>query len=262
MKFLHQWLRDCHLLFSELMRPRCSRPKDIGGAKFFKPESLTSGGLVLGVEPPRPTTDIVLWCAQIEVCDVGAHRAAETTGLIVERASNNEESPLECLVGFDPQKAFTQRDKTRNVQDGVGIQIVKLNPMGEEEPVEERMWGKRKSSEEKGEEKYPEPCRRSRDYFRPGNLDFRRIILQDANLCGILPVLLQELGLDPIAHRVRVSIDGLGFFRGSASGGAGGKGASLAHGGDAQRGTHREWEQICKARVVHEEEDDDGGRMG
>jgi hypothetical protein len=45
-------------------------------------------------------------------------------------------------VGFDPQEAFTKADKTRNVQDGVGIQIVKLNPIGEEEPAEERMRGK------------------------------------------------------------------------------------------------------------------------
>jgi hypothetical protein len=36
------------------------------------------------------------------------------------------------------------------VQDGVGIQIMKLNPIGEEEPVEERMRGKRKPSEDKG----------------------------------------------------------------------------------------------------------------
>jgi hypothetical protein len=32
---------------------------------------------------------------------------------------------------------------------------VKLNPIGKEEPAEEWMWRKRKSSEKKGEEKYP-----------------------------------------------------------------------------------------------------------
>jgi hypothetical protein len=158
------------------------------------------------------------------------------------------------------QVRFTQRDKTRNVQDGVGIQIVKLNPIGEEEPAEERMWGKRKSSEEKGEEKYLEPCWRSRDDFRPGNLDFRRIILQDANLYGILPVLLQEFGLDPIAHRGRIGVGGLGL--GFLCGGAGCGGASLAQGGGAQLGTHRQWEQRCEAWAVHEEEDDDSAGVG
>jgi hypothetical protein len=143
MNLLHQGLHDCHFLFSELVRPRRSRLKDIGGVKFFKPESLTSGGLVLGVEPSGPPADIVLRCSQIEVLDVGAHRAAETAGLIVERAPEDEDLPLERPVGFDPQEAFTQRDKARNVQDGVGIQIVKLNPIGEEEPTEERMRRKR-----------------------------------------------------------------------------------------------------------------------
>jgi hypothetical protein len=33
------------------VRPRRSRPKDIGGAKFFKPEFVTNDGLVLGVKP-------------------------------------------------------------------------------------------------------------------------------------------------------------------------------------------------------------------
>jgi hypothetical protein len=52
---------------------------------------------------------------QIEVFDVGVHLASETTGLLVERASNNEDSPPERPVGFDPQEAFTQRDKARYV---------------------------------------------------------------------------------------------------------------------------------------------------
>jgi hypothetical protein len=89
---------------------------------------------------------------------------------------------------------------------------VKLNPIGKEEPADERMRRKRKSSEEEGEEKYPESCGWSRNDFRPGDLDFYWIILQDADLCVALPVLLQELGLDPIAHRGRIGGLGLAFF--------------------------------------------------
>jgi hypothetical protein len=63
------------------------------------------------------------------------------------------------------------------VQDGVGIQIVKLNPVGEEEPAEERMRGKRKPSKEKGKEKYPKARGWSGNDFGPGDENFRRVIL-------------------------------------------------------------------------------------
>jgi hypothetical protein len=41
--------------------------------------------------------------------------------LVMERARDDENSPPERRVGFDPQETFTERNKTRNVQDGVGI---------------------------------------------------------------------------------------------------------------------------------------------
>jgi hypothetical protein len=42
---------------------------------------------------------------------------------------------------------------------------MKLNPIGKEEPAEERMRRKIKSSEEEGEEKYPKSCGWSRNDF-------------------------------------------------------------------------------------------------
>jgi hypothetical protein len=80
---LHQGLRNCHFLFGQLMRPRRSGPKNIGGLKFFKPEFLADGGLVLGVKPSCPPARIVLQRSQIEVFDVGAHLAAEAASLIM-----------------------------------------------------------------------------------------------------------------------------------------------------------------------------------
>jgi hypothetical protein len=62
--------------------------------------------------------------------------------LIVERASNDEDSPPERLMGFNPQETFTQCDEARYVQDSVGIQIMEWNPVSKEEPAEERMRGK------------------------------------------------------------------------------------------------------------------------
>jgi hypothetical protein len=246
---LHHGLRDRHLFFGQLVRPRRSGPKDIGRAKLIKPEFLADSGLVLGIKPPCPPARIVLRRSHIEVFDVGAHLVAETAGLIVERAPDDEDSPLECQVGFDPQEAFAQRDEACYVQDSVGIQIVKLNPISKEEPAEEWMQRKRKSVEKEGKEKYPKARGWSRNDFWPGDENFRRIILQDADLFGALQFLLQELGLDPIAHSERVGIGGLRFFR-------------VAHGGGTHAGTLRKWEQRCAERAEREEEDDDGSGVG
>jgi hypothetical protein len=75
--------------------------------------------------------------------------------------------------------------------------------------------------------------------FRPGDENFRRVILQDANFLDTLEFLLQELGLDPVAHSGGVGIGGLGLLY--SGGGTGSGGASLAHGGSAQPRSHGEW---------------------
>jgi hypothetical protein len=49
--------------------------------------------LVLGIEPPYSPTRVVLRHPQLEVVDLGMHRIVEPTGLIVERASDDENSP-------------------------------------------------------------------------------------------------------------------------------------------------------------------------
>jgi hypothetical protein len=46
-------------------------------------------------------------------------------------------------MGLDPQKTLTERDKTHNVQNRIGIQIMKLNPIREEKATKKRVWGKR-----------------------------------------------------------------------------------------------------------------------
>jgi hypothetical protein len=99
---LHQGLRDRHLLFDQLVRPRRSGPKDIGRAKLVKPEFLTDGGLVFGVEQSCPPAGIILQHTKIEVLDLKAYLAAKTASLIVERVADDEDSPLERPVGSDP----------------------------------------------------------------------------------------------------------------------------------------------------------------
>jgi hypothetical protein len=70
---------------------------------------------------------------------------AKTAGLIGQRVPNHEDSAPQCPVGFDPQETLTERDKARNVENRVGIQVVELNPVGKEEATEKRMWGKRQT---------------------------------------------------------------------------------------------------------------------
>jgi hypothetical protein len=68
--FLHQWLRDLHLLIRNLMPPRHPGSKDGGGLKLLKPEVFATGELVLGVEPFRPPTGIVFGHLEVEVWHV------------------------------------------------------------------------------------------------------------------------------------------------------------------------------------------------
>jgi hypothetical protein len=99
--------------------------------KFIEPESLADERFVLGIEPLHPPAGIDFRRLKVEVLDVLAHLTAEATGLVMKRAPDDENSPPERPMGFDPQETF-------NVKDGVGIQTVKLNPVGEEKPAGER----------------------------------------------------------------------------------------------------------------------------
>jgi hypothetical protein len=66
---------------------------------------------------------------------------------------------LERPVGLDTEEALTEHDETCNVENGVGIQIVELNPVSKEETLEERLRGEQKPSEEKSKKDYPEAHR-------------------------------------------------------------------------------------------------------
>jgi hypothetical protein len=76
------------------------------GLKFFKPEILASGRLVLGIEPLRPPSGVVLRGLEVEVRDVRANLAAKAALVELQRAPDDEDSVPERLVGFDPQEAL------------------------------------------------------------------------------------------------------------------------------------------------------------
>jgi hypothetical protein len=125
------------------MPPRHPRSKNGGGPKFLEPEIFASGGLVLGVEPFRPPVGIVFGHLEVEIWNVRAHLATEAASVVAQWVPDGENPAPKHPMGLDPQKAFTERDKTRNVQNSIGIQIMELNPVREKEPTKKRVRGKR-----------------------------------------------------------------------------------------------------------------------
>jgi hypothetical protein len=45
-------------------------------------------------------------------------------------------------VGFDPRETLAERDETREMENCVGVQVMKLNPIDIKKATEERMRGK------------------------------------------------------------------------------------------------------------------------
>jgi hypothetical protein len=125
------------------MLSRHARSKNAGGLKFLESKTFVVGGFVLGIVPLRPLARIVFGRLEVEVYDVRANLNAETAGLEWQRAPNNKDSAPQRPVGFNPQETFTDHDEARNVKDGIGIQVMELNPVSEKKTAEERMRGKR-----------------------------------------------------------------------------------------------------------------------
>jgi hypothetical protein len=112
---LHQRLCNLHLLIRKIVLLRHAGSNDAGSLKFLKPKIFVVGGFVLGVVPFCPPAGIVFGRLKVEVFDVRAHLAAETTGLEWKRTPDNKDLAPKRPMGFDPQKALTKRDETRIV---------------------------------------------------------------------------------------------------------------------------------------------------
>jgi hypothetical protein len=171
---------------------------------------LASGRFVLGVKSLHPPAGVVLRCLEIEIFNVLVHLAAEATSLVVRRAPDGENSTPKRPVGFDPQEAFTEHDEICNVENSVGIQIVKLNPIGKEKTSKERMRGKQKPPKEKCKKDYSEARGWTGNNLWAGIKSLRWIIFQDADLLSTLQLLVMDLGLDPVPNSRRVGVHGFG----------------------------------------------------
>jgi hypothetical protein len=191
--FLHQRLRDLHLFIQKIMPPGYAMAKYGGVLKFFEPEVFAVGELVLGVELLRPPARVVFGHLEGEVRDVQANLAAEAASLVLQRAPNDEDSapqcPVgfypQCPVGFYPQETFTERDETRYVKNCVGIQVMELNPVSEEEATEKRMRRQRQTLQQKGDENYLKFEGRPGNNLRAGGERFRRRVLQEAHILDL-----------------------------------------------------------------------------
>jgi hypothetical protein len=149
---------------------------------------------------------------------------------------NNKDSAPQRPVGFDPQEAFTERDKACNVKDGIGIPVVELIPVSKKKTTEEWMRGKRQTPQQEGDEDYPESRRRPGNDLRAGSERLHRRVLQEAHLLGLGQLFVPDLGLDPAANGGSIGIGRLGLL----GSGAGDGGAPLAHDLRAQQGL-RKW---------------------
>jgi hypothetical protein len=183
--FLHQWLRDLHLLVQKIMFPGYAGSKVDTGLEFLKPEGLATGGFVLGIIPFCPPAGVIFGCLKVKVGNIQMHLTAKAASLEWQRAPDSKDSTPKCPVGFNPQEAFTERDKARNVEDCVGIQIMELNPVSEKEATEERMRRQRQTPQQKGDKNYPESRERPGDDLRAGGERFRRRVLQKAHPLGL-----------------------------------------------------------------------------
>jgi hypothetical protein len=147
------------------------------------------------------------------------------------------------------------------VEDGIGIQIMELNPISKKKTAEERMRRKRQTPQQEGNKNYPESRRRPGNDLRAGGKRLRRRVLQEAHLLGLGQLLVPDLVLDPTANGGAVGIGRLGLLGSGASGGTGGGGAPLAHGLGAQRELWK-WVQAEEATAVRRKEEDGGGGVG
>jgi hypothetical protein len=244
------------------MPPRHSGTNGGGRSKFIKTEALPGEEFVLGVKLLRPPARIVFERLEVEVIDILAHLAVEAASLVMLWAPDDENPTPERPMGLDPQKTLTECHEACDVQNGVGIQIVKLNPVSKMETLEERMQGKREPLEKECEEKYPESWRWPGYDLRTSGENFRRIIFQQADLLGTRQLSVSTLGLDPIPNSGRVSVGGLGLLHGGTASGTGRDRAPLAHDDGAQQELHASGRKERCVLGAERKEEDDGGGVG
>ena len=99
------------------------------------------------IEPSLPPPLDGVGEFDVKVLDIRANANNNTTnvvGNVVGAIAAKAENALpQSPIRLDPEEALAKGDKDRNVEDGVGSQLMQLQPINEEKTAEEIMdWGR------------------------------------------------------------------------------------------------------------------------
>jgi hypothetical protein len=98
---------------------------------------------------------------------------------------------------MDSEEALAESYENRDMKDGIGSQLVKLQPIDKEQTTEEIMDGSRETADEMVNETNPIFDRRSRVAFFPGEAH-RVFLLHQPKLLHQVDVLIGDLGSFPL----------------------------------------------------------------
>jgi hypothetical protein len=70
-------------------------------------------------------------------------------------ATKEEDVFPKAPMGIHAKETSTQHDEARDVHGRIGCELMKLHTVNKEKPIEKFMGGERKTSVDKGNEKYP-----------------------------------------------------------------------------------------------------------
>ena len=101
--------------------------------------------------------------------------------------------PEEAKVRLNAKPTLAKRDKTRNVEKGVGRQMMELNPIEKKQSTKEVMDWIRKPTQNEGNKHNPIPRRGTGDYLIAGESHGRRVLRDQAPLAQFAEIALPRL---------------------------------------------------------------------
>jgi hypothetical protein len=191
---LHQSIRSCPFFGSSFSVPG-SAPEDFCGTiERSNGVFLRVVVLLLDVQPPlAPPLDGV---GEFDVKVVNFRtdaddNAAQIIGDIAGAVAPVIENVLpQAPMRMGPEEALAQGDENRDMEDGVGGQLMQLNPVNKEKSTEKLMDGGGKAANEVIDKSYPVPNGRTWEAFVAG--EDQRALLDQAKLLEGLLVLVGD----------------------------------------------------------------------
>ena len=159
------------------------------------------------VEPRRLPPLYGLHIGALELGDIGyfAHHGASALRLLADHHLRLHVEGLQpqAEVGLDAEEGLAHNDKRRDVEDEIGGQIVKVQPVVEHEPTDKQVEGKSQSADEVGKKYHPLMGFWSRDDLPCVWEPVRDVCGQVSGFPELRNVLLRNGGDHPLAPRSR-----------------------------------------------------------